>query len=101
MKLRLINDIVAGMDHLHTRDPPVIHSDLKLQNVLVDNTLRAKVCTHFLFIYLLFIYPPTIPRSADGHMAGCQLSTYLLSSTKIFDDVKIMKQYLVVNKQAC
>jgi serine/threonine protein kinase len=29
MKLQIATDIAEGMNYLHTRDPPVIHADLK------------------------------------------------------------------------
>jgi len=32
------------MEYLHSRQPPVIHSDLKIQNVLVGDDMVAKVC---------------------------------------------------------
>jgi len=36
-------NVVCGMKYLHSRDPPVIHSDLKLQNVLISDEFVAKV----------------------------------------------------------
>jgi serine/threonine protein kinase len=44
MKLSLAAGIVQGMNYLHTKDPPVIHGDLKLQNVLVADGYVAKIC---------------------------------------------------------
>ncbi|KAG8959906.1 hypothetical protein FRC03_007312 [Tulasnella sp. 419] len=39
-KLKLISDIVVGLRYLHTREPPIVHGDLKLDNILIgdDNT---------------------------------------------------------------
>ena len=43
-KLFLAHGIVCGMEYLHTIQPhPVIHGDLKIQNVLVGDDLVAKV----------------------------------------------------------
>ena len=42
-KLRLIREVASGMKYLHSRTPPVIHGDLKFQNVLVSNKKTAKV----------------------------------------------------------
>jgi len=42
------------MEYLHSIRPyPVIHGDLKIQNVLVGDGLVAKVCDHFLNIFYL------------------------------------------------
>ena len=44
-KLRLAHGVIRGMKYLHSIQPdPVIHGDLKIQNVLVDDGLIAKVC---------------------------------------------------------
>ena len=44
-KLRLAHGVVCGMEYLHSVQPdPVIHGDLKAQNVLVADSLIAKVC---------------------------------------------------------
>ena len=40
---RVAHGIVCGMNYLHSRHPPVIHSDLKTENILVFDTLVAKV----------------------------------------------------------
>jgi len=45
-KLFVAHGVVCGMDYLHSIRPyPVIHGDLKIQNVLVGDGLVAKVCT--------------------------------------------------------
>jgi len=41
----LAHGVVCGMEYLHSIRPhPVIHGDLKLQNVLVGDGLVTKVC---------------------------------------------------------
>lgn len=42
-RLRFCNDICAGMLFLHTREPPMLHRDLKADNVLLDDRWVAKV----------------------------------------------------------
>lgn len=42
IKISIIHDIVLGMNYLHTRDPAVIHCDLKAYNVLISEGYRAK-----------------------------------------------------------
>jgi len=44
--LYLAHGVVCGMEYLHSIQPhPVIHGDLKVQNVLVGDGLVAKVCS--------------------------------------------------------
>ena len=44
-KLFLAHGVVRGMKYLHSILPhPVIHGDLKIQNVLVGDGVTAKVC---------------------------------------------------------
>jgi len=46
-KLLLAHGVVCGMEYLHSIQPhPVIHGDLKLQNILVGDGLVAKVCVN-------------------------------------------------------
>eukprot|EP01116_Phalansterium_solitarium_P003345 TRINITY_DN14166_c0_g1_i1.p1 TRINITY_DN14166_c0_g1~~TRINITY_DN14166_c0_g1_i1.p1 ORF type:complete len:596 (+),score=240.19 TRINITY_DN14166_c0_g1_i1:408-2195(+) len=46
LKLRLALDVAKGMEYLHSRNPPVIHRDLKTSNVLIDRRWRC-VCADF------------------------------------------------------
>jgi len=41
--LTFARDIVSGMSYLHSRNPPIIHSDLKSKNVVISVKLEAKV----------------------------------------------------------
>jgi hypothetical protein len=41
--LPILRDVAQGLRFLHSYDPPVIHGDLKAQNILVDSKLRSKV----------------------------------------------------------
>eukprot|EP00817_Percolomonadidae_sp_ATCC50343_P000258 CAMPEP_0117430990 /NCGR_PEP_ID=MMETSP0758-20121206/10551_1 /TAXON_ID=63605 /ORGANISM="Percolomonas cosmopolitus, Strain AE-1 (ATCC 50343)" /LENGTH=966 /DNA_ID=CAMNT_0005219605 /DNA_START=278 /DNA_END=3181 /DNA_ORIENTATION=+ len=43
-KINILLDIAQGMDYLHSLSPPLVHRDLKPQNVLVDKQGCAKVC---------------------------------------------------------
>jgi serine/threonine protein kinase len=43
MILNILRDISQGLRFLHSAAPPLIHGDLKAQNVLVDRRFRAKV----------------------------------------------------------
>ena len=41
--MKFLREIVSGMKYLHNQNPPVIHGDLKIGNVLVSDNLVAKV----------------------------------------------------------
>eukprot|EP00727_Mastigamoeba_balamuthi_P010557 m51a1_g6123 putative serine threonine kinase (2328) ;mRNA; r:161514-172572 len=44
LKLSILSDIAAGMAYLHGSSPPVIHCDLKSSNILLSESMQAKVC---------------------------------------------------------
>ena len=42
-KVKMVQQITLGMNYLHTLDPPIIHRDLKLENVFLGDGFEAKV----------------------------------------------------------
>ena len=44
VKLAMIRDVTLGMCYLHSLNPPIIHGDLKTENILLSETLTAKIC---------------------------------------------------------
>jgi serine/threonine protein kinase len=42
--LKMLTDAATGMLYLHARSSPIIHCDLKSNNILVDNFYRTKIC---------------------------------------------------------
>ncbi|KDQ17288.1 hypothetical protein BOTBODRAFT_105996, partial [Botryobasidium botryosum FD-172 SS1] len=40
----LLLQIALGLQYLHTRDPPVIHGDIKGENILISDSLEACIC---------------------------------------------------------
>ena len=53
MKLRIAQGVIRGMKYLHTRTPPVVHGDLKIQNVLIGHDYEAKVSIGLLTNYIV------------------------------------------------
>lgn len=43
LRFRLVTDAARGMSYLHTNKPPIIHNDLKANNLLVDDKFNIKV----------------------------------------------------------
>ncbi|TSY83947.1 Receptor-interacting serine/threonine-protein kinase 3 [Bagarius yarrelli] len=43
LTFRIINQIALGMNFLHQLNPPILHLDLKPSNVLLDDSLNAKL----------------------------------------------------------
>ena len=56
-KMQLIYDIASAMTFLHDRQPPIIHGDLKCQNVLIGIEFRAKICDLDLLACIRFRNP--------------------------------------------
>jgi len=42
--INILIDCAKGFDYLHSHEPPIIHRDLKTQNILIDKEWRAKLC---------------------------------------------------------
>ncbi|XP_078610283.1 uncharacterized protein LOC144881243 isoform X2 [Branchiostoma floridae x Branchiostoma japonicum] len=43
LKWRILQETILGMNFLHSLDPQIIHRDLKVQNVLLDEDFHAKI----------------------------------------------------------
>lgn len=43
LKAKLVHDVVLGMNYLHNRNTPIIHGDLKIQNILVTDGYHGKI----------------------------------------------------------
>ena len=54
----MVQDIAFGMNYLHTLTPPIIHRDLKLENVFVGVGFEVKVSTfQFCFVTGYNLFP--------------------------------------------
>lgn len=49
MKLQIAHGVIHGMNYLHTMEPPVVHGDLKVQNILIGDGYVPKVSIGFFF----------------------------------------------------
>ncbi|KAF8316459.1 kinase-like domain-containing protein [Cantharellus anzutake] len=37
-------DVASGLEYLHSRNPPIVHGDIKGQNILITSDGRASIC---------------------------------------------------------
>ena len=49
-------DAARGMAWLHGNKPPVFHRDLKIANLLYDETMKVKVFLFFSFLFFSFLF---------------------------------------------
>ena len=40
--VHMIRDIASGLSHMHGLDPPLVHRDIKLSNIMIDGSYTAK-----------------------------------------------------------
>lgn len=45
LRFRILHEIALGVNYLHNMNPPLLHHDLKTQNILLDNEFHVKVTT--------------------------------------------------------
>lgn len=45
-KFQMIHEVAMGMNFLHSMKPPLLHLNLKLSNILLDDHLHVKVHSH-------------------------------------------------------
>ena len=43
IKNRILYDVACGLHYLHSQDPPLVHRDLSSRNVLLSESLQAKI----------------------------------------------------------
>ncbi|XP_045141919.1 receptor-interacting serine/threonine-protein kinase 2 [Echinops telfairi] len=43
LRFRILHEIALGVNYLHNMDPPLLHHDLKTQNILLDNEFHVKI----------------------------------------------------------
>lgn len=56
LRFRILHEIALGVNYLHNMNPPLLHHDLKTQNILLDNEFHVKVViSENTFIFTLMI----------------------------------------------
>lgn len=43
LRYRILYEIALGVNYLHNMNPPLLHHDLKTQNILLDDEFHVKV----------------------------------------------------------
>lgn len=64
LRLRILYEISLGVNFLHNMNPPLLHHDLKTQNILLDGEFHVKVCGQ-------------TRRSTNGSVTGTALGLLL------------------------
>ena len=89
-KLFLAHGVVCGMDYLHSVQPhPVIHGDLRIDNILVGYNLTAKVSTLLTVHFIALIFMQKLVQIAcvksewkihrEWHFPRFEVSSWVLS----------------------
>jgi hypothetical protein len=80
LRLRLLLGAARGMAVLHTRQPRVLHHDLKASNILVSDDWEAKVGSHKRPLLHFHTTTPSFGLRSVSPNNLCVLITYLHSS---------------------
>ena len=73
-RCRLAHGVACGLAFLHAPEPPIVHLDVKCENVVLDDGMCPKVSDFGLSALLLQIAPPA-SSSSSGEEEGASPST--------------------------
>ncbi len=68
-------DVFVWCQFLHESDPPVVHRDVKPNNILLDECYNAKVCVYVLFLNQVSLPPKTQYKRLQHMYTNCKWPT--------------------------
>ncbi|KIO22801.1 hypothetical protein M407DRAFT_78833, partial [Tulasnella calospora MUT 4182] len=86
-KLKLVQDTACGLEYLHTRNPPVLHGDLKAVNVLINEGREAVLCDFGLTTVMNERTDLTTATGFKGTMRWCPLDVILGARQTLESDI--------------
>ena len=87
-RLDMLHEVSSGMKYLHSLNPPVIHGDLKIQNILVGENHKAKLCDFGFSRWKNYSQSRSakdVPRGTSTHIPPEYLKDSQLRKTEKFD----------------
>ena len=87
-RLKMLHEVSSGMKYLHSLNPPVIHGDLKIQNILVGKNYKAKICDFGFSRWKNYSQSRSakdVPRGTSTHIPPEYLKDSQLRKTEKFD----------------
>ncbi len=87
-------DVFVWCQFLHESDPPVVHRDVKPNNILLDECYNAKVCVHVLFLNQVSLPPKTQYRRLQHMSKSCKSPTKFCKHTKKQERANKFMNYL-------
>ena len=87
-RLKMLHEVSSGMKYLHSLNPPVIHGDLKIQNILVGENHKAKICDFGFSRWKMFSQSRSakdVPRGTSTHVPPEYWRDRKLRKTETFD----------------
>jgi len=95
-RVQIAADIAEGMAFLHSRKPPLIHRDLKSQNVLLRSDGRAKIADFGLSKFCLQVQQ-NARHTTEGRTAGNSMDSMSTDMTGATGTVKWMAPEVQTN----
>lgn len=95
--LQICRDVAQGLRYLHTSKPPVLHGDMKANNILIDSRFRAKLCDFGLSnknTSLVTGTPYWMAVSTSLEVGGCDEFCFVFASGLSLIDLSSLDSYL-------